>query len=714
MTYRRPGIQVAQEFQDLQPALAPFNLPNCNIGAAYQVVFEDAVGIYEGSLAAYSYVSLNLGNVVDVALLNSEELLSAQFPVSMKLTNAKVSQIDARTSGDIDTSLMSFTDVTVDAFDGLIAGDIVEITTGNNLGRYIIEEVVNLNELKLKTPMIEEATSMDYRVLRNIAEVTLERDVHFTATEDQMEISGAILVDSKNVVEADVVAAYRALRTDLAGSILEYTSVKDIQAVFGVDQIVPTNPLAYGLYMGLQNTVTSVFGLGLGVEFATDESIAWAKSLDVLKRSEMYALSTLTQSPVVHQMFSQHVTQMSLPEKKKERAAIVNKKIAFKEVILLENTTSDVRVIVNTQTDGIVVSGADSLESPTSSFADVQVGDVVEVVSGTGAPVGRFAINAKDSDSVIHLEGFAATGAGNDVSFFIDRADGLEANGTNFYDTNAAFITSGVEVGHFLNIENGSFIGRYKIVQILSDKELVIEQVPGVISVQGPITYVIDRDMTLQDQAMYMAAYASSFANRRLVITFPDTVRVPVGSGIQALPGYYLNSAVAALTTGLPTHQGFTHMTVSGFLGFVNGSDRFDEDLLDVIAEGGVMIFDQEVEDAPLYVRHELTSDRSSIKFQEYQVTKNVDYIAKFIRSGLKDFIGVYNIVDSTFDELKSTSAALIIFLREDTVLPRIGGVIKKGSLVKLEEGTNIDTINVRFKLDIPIPLNNIDVVVQV
>jgi hypothetical protein len=405
---------------------------------------------------------------------------------------------------------------------------------------------------------------------------------------------------------------------------------------------------------------------------------------------------------------------MSLPEKKKERAAIVNKTLIFKEVVLLEETTSGSRVIVNTQTDGIVSTGADTLDAPSNAFVEVQKGDSVEIVGGTGAPVGIYLVSDVVSDTQLVLEGFTATDNGTNVEFFISRGDGLESNGSVFYDSNATFITSGVSAGHYLNIESGNFKGRYKIISVPTDKKIIIEQVPGVTSVLTPVTYVIDRDMSLREQAEYMAAYAHSFANRRLVITFPDIVRIPVGTTIKSLPGYYLNSAVAALTTGLPTQQGFTHLTISGFLGFINGSDRFDEDQLDIIASGGVMIFDQEVEDAPLYIRHELTSDRSSVKFQEYQVTKNVDYVAKFIRDGLKDFVGVYNIVDSTFDELKSTSASLIIFLKEDTKLPKIGGVIKKGEIVKLEEGTSIDAINIRYKFDIPIPLNNIDVVVQV
>jgi hypothetical protein len=52
--------------------------------------------------------------------------------------------------------------------------------------------------------------------------------------------------------------------------------------------------------------------------------------------------------------------------------------------------------------------------------------------------------------------------------------------------------------------------------------------------------------------------------------------------------------------------------------------------------------------------------------------------------------------------------------LRDETILPKIGGIIKGGNLTQLEEGTNIDSILMRFKLDIPIPLNNIDITVQV
>lgn len=802
MAYRRPGIQVTQEFVDLLPALASFNLPNCVIGDAYQVIATDMLGEYLGTPASYGYVSLDAGNIVDLRESNESELEDHQYPITVNLADAKIEQVIERESGATTSDLTVFTDVTLNAFSEVIEGDEIEVlerdieilatqtdgdvsagsadtltgslgqfanvksgdtvdisggtdvtagtynvvnvidtenvqldatfftglvstadvqfridrTTGaNNQGLYIVKEVVDVNSIKLLVPLAEEEGPIAYRILRQVDEIPLTRGVHFDADEATIDILSVLQLDGKDIVVANVEADYRALRVDLQSEVKEYKSLTDLQAVFGVDQIVPANPLAFGLSIALQNTVTAVNGLGLGEEFITNDTLAYQKSLDVLKKTEMYCLTPLTQAPVVHQLYSTHVTQMSMPGKKKERVAMINKKIIEVETVLDSETTDGFRIIVNTQTDGIVVLGSASLSAPGALFEKVQAGDTVSIVGGTGATAGDYPVESVDSDTKITLGGgFSASYNGTDVQYFIRRDDGIEANGSVLFDGNASFLTDGVSPGYFIVIETGAYMGRYKVLSVDSDKQLTVEQVPGVVSVQAPITYSVEKDLSKSEIAEFIGGYAGAFSNRRLVLTFPDTVKIPEGSSLRELPGFYLGCAVGGLTTGLPTQQGFTNLTVSGFLGFIHGSDFFDEDQLDQVADGGVMIFDQEVPEAPLYIRHELTTDRSAIKFQEYMVTKNVDFIAKFMRNAFKDYIGVYNIVDGTYDELKSTSTAVLKFLQEDTRQPRIGGVIRSGKLEKLEEGTSIDTIDMRFKLDIPIPLNNIDITIQV
>jgi hypothetical protein len=727
MAYRRPGIQVTQEFAGLLPALAPFNLPNCVIGPAYQVVQGDELGTYLGVASAYSYVSIGAGNIVDTAELNENELTDHQYPITVRLENIQTRLLEVVGEGySLSSDLTQLVDATSGAFSSVVAGDILVIkeddieivaaasngsvanatpetltgpasntyadvevgdkvtitggtdvtageytvankiddqnlelnaafytggtsasdvayqidrTTGtNNAGNYIIREVVDNNTLKLQSELAEAETLLSYDVLRVVDSADLERGSHYSADEDSIDLLIGIQVNGLDVVDADVVADYRALRIDLASSVREYKTLADIQAVFGVTQVVPANPLAFGLSIALQNTITATNGLGLGSEFITNETQAYQKALDVLKKTEMYALTPLTQSPVVGQLFSTHVTQMSQPAIGKERVAITNRKLLDIETLVDSTTTDGFRIIINTQTAGIVVLGGDTLSSTTDLFGNVQAGDIVTIVGGTGVTPGDYVVDSADSATQLTLAGFTATYNGSDVQFYVKRNDGIEANGITFYDGNASFITDGVSAGHYLVVESGTFAGRYAITSVVSEYKLNVAQIPGIVSVQAPITYRAEKDMTNTEVAEFLKGYSSAFANRRLVITFPDTVRIPEGTVIRELPGFYLGCAVGALTTGLPTHQGFTNISVSGFLGFVNGSDRFDEDQLDTIADGGTMIFDQEVPEAPLYIRHELTTDRSAIKFQEYMVTKNVDFISKIYEKCVQRF----------------------------------------------------------------------------
>lgn len=230
------------------------------------------------------------------------------------------------------------------------------------------------------------------------------------------------------------------------------------------------------------------------------------------------------------------------------------------------------------------------------------------------------------------------------------------------------------------------------------------------------VTYIVDKDLQKSEQADILAAYAASLGSRRMVITWPDIVVIPVGPTPRQVPGYFLGATVGALTTGLPTQQGLTNLNVALFTGTRRSTKYFTGAQLNTIAAGGVMIFVQDVIDqTPLYIRHQLTTDTSAIKFQEYSVTKNVDFVAKFIRDNHRQFIGQYNIVDAALDDLKSNAQGLITFLKDSTRLPKIGGVIRSGRLTKLEvDPVNIDSVIERYRMDFPIPLNNLDITIVV
>jgi hypothetical protein len=295
-------------------------------------------------------------------------------------------------------------------------------------------------------------------------------------------------------------------------------------------------------------------------------------------------------------------------------------------------------------------------------------------------------------------------------------AEGLNATGLILTSAASQFITDGVVPGHFVVITApGANAGRYQIASVDSQTQLTLVSAASV-GVVNAISFYVNRDLSKSEQATVLAAYASSLGSRRMVLTWPDVIKMPVGNAIRELPGYFLNCAIGALTTGLPTQQGLTNLSLALFVGVVHSTRYFDMDQLNTIADGGVMIIVQDVLDqTPCFVRHQLTTDRSAVKFQEYSVTKNVDFIAKFIRTNHQKFIGQYNIVEGTFDDLRTSAKGIITFLSESTKRPKIGGVIKGGKLTRaIQDPVNLDAILETYSLDIPIPLNNLDITIVV
>jgi len=604
-----------------------------------------------------------------------------------------------------------------------------------NQGEYKVKTKTDANNLVLESPVADTPESpITYFIKRQFAEIVLPRvdtlsSSGFVAAAASVSLPGSGVLEYEidtimfPIIAGDVYASYRALRTDLAAEVKEFTGVSSINAIFGTDQIAPANPLAYALSLMLQNTVTAVHGLGLDDTAVTDEVLSYTAATEALKASEMYAIAVLSQNPVVHTLMKNHVEQLSLPNAKLERVVLFNSALHTTAVMSEEATTSisltGARVVVNTQVDGSGAIGtpAQLTDLTTDQFLNVGPGDSVVVQSGTGVTPGTYLVASKTDNNNITLDSnFIVSGTPTDIQYYIVRRDGLGADGMTFYDRNATFISDGVAAGHYLNILTGTYKGRWKIATVSSEKQVVLTAaIAGVAAVVAPLTYQMDRDMQKSEQASLVKGYSESFASRRCVHVWPDVLKAPVGQTIENLPGIYGPVVIAALTTGLPTQQGFTNLAVSGFLGLDHSSRYFTEDQLNTIADGGTMILAQDGPDQPLYVRHQLTTDRSAIKFQEFSFTKNCDFVAKFLRNTYAPFIGQYNIIDTTLDALKQTGAAAIAFLRDKTRVPRFGGVIRGGSLDKVaEDTTQIDTVLITFSLNLPIPLNNIDITVQV
>jgi hypothetical protein len=653
-TYREPGVKVAQEFANALPALAAFALPNVNVGPAFQVVRDKNAGDYEGTQADYTYPDQILGTYVDTRAADPDDLIA--FPVQVSLQNTVVTYLARVTSGVVSGSnLNRISDAGTGMsggalpFDNARPGDVIVITTNDegNQGIYAIREKISGTEIVTNETLAGAETGFSYELRRNLqtTEGTIPVPASaLTITPTRVTIaaglthSSAVLGSNLPINAADVYMSYRALRLEKSADLAPYTKIADLQADFGLDQIVPENPVVFAAFLALNNSPTETNILALGQDYLTDELIAYGKAFDVLGMTDIYAISVMTHNSSVHTALKAHCNGFSEPTSKRERVGIVNRRLVTSAV-------------------------------------------VVDAVTSVGSGVLSASVNGVAT----------ATSA------------------------SSHFITDGVVPGHFFKLTSPTgAAGRYKVVAVPSQTQIQFEA--SISAPAGSVTFQIEKDFTKNEQATTLAAYANSLGSRRLAMTWPDVVRIPVGAAVRDLPGYFLNCAVGALTTGLPTQQGFTNLSVAVYQGVRHSTKYFDRDQLNLLAAGGVMIFVQDTLDVTaLYIRHQLTTDTSAIKFQEYSVTKNVDFIAKFIRTNHLAFIGQYNITDATLDELKANATGIIKYLSEQTKRPKIGGVIKGGRLETIKQDTvNIDTVIERWVLDIPIPLNNLDITIVV
>ena len=136
---------------------------------------------------------------------------------------------------------------------------------------------------------------------------------------------------------AQIFIGYRALNyaPDLVSSFLTFESLTDIDTVFGVDQVVPDNPLPFAISQSMGNTVTSVNAVVVCVD---DWSSLLAsgtldsehtRAIDLIAAQEVYGIAPLTANTAQIAKYTVHCDAMSQPIMKHERICFSNPAITW-------------------------------------------------------------------------------------------------------------------------------------------------------------------------------------------------------------------------------------------------------------------------------------------------------------------------------------------------------------------------------------------------
>jgi hypothetical protein len=362
-------------------------------------------------------------------------------------------------------------------------------------------------------------------------------------------------------------------------------------------------------------------------------------------------------------------------------------------------------------------------------------------VSASGAPTGDFTI---DIDDIGENEDHGATVRG------VKTASATPAGAPNaeatvvfrqafrrLLDFQAEFATQTTPVVVSDNVDipippsagNSDYdtlISQHEVAQVIGDNRLLLalgedittdtpdSEDPAV----GVPHYRISRDLDRAGQVDELSAIAQSLNSARVVMMWPAEVLVSnvvnAFSGQQnRQPGYYLACAVAGMTAGLPSQQGFTNLTIAGIEKLFNSNFYFSIAQIDELSAAGWYVFIQDTPTSLPFTVHQLTTDPTTLETGEYSLVKNFDFVAQTFKNSLDSFIGRYNVIDETLDLLRDTlrvTGDVLVRAR----LPRIGAPLRDFNVVSVEESpTSGDTALAVISIDLPKPLNRIELTIQ-
>jgi hypothetical protein len=170
------------------------------------------------------------------------------------------------------------------------------------------------------------------------------------------------------------------------------------------------------------------------------------------------------------------------------------------------------------------------------------------------------------------------------------------------------------------------------------------------------------------------------------------------------VPGYYYSAAAAGAAIGTLVQQPLTYYALGGVSETYGGLDMFTETNLNTMAEGGTMVVVQNTPSSPIYVRHQLSTDVTTIERKELSITKQVDYAAKYMRKTLVKYAGKYNITPKFLKLVEANLNGV------GADLVRDGKVANVEVVTVYQDDISPDTVRAEVILTVKYPANYIKV----
>jgi hypothetical protein len=574
--------------------------------------------------------------------------------------------------------------------------------------------------------------------------------------------------DSFHVTAANVYLTYRALRTDLADELEYYESTDALETEFGTTTKYNTG--AYMTYLALLNANgRPIYVTGLEEDYLTSPLTAYSSALSYLEDKRVYALACASMLPAVHTLVNAHINLCSTAEQGSWRIGINCHTLAEYETLVNSMTTGagyvDIyregftgnRFVDASATwlslgvdagDSIYVTGWTGIEKTLLDTYTAGGGKVLTVsdwdsddTTVTLTTIADPGVSLRGKTVVIHgindtvsIDGGTYsdhTRAGAEIS----TAQTYTALGykviSSSWSSNVLTLhiyTSGTDVlvgaipatsdyievydGPLSLAEESAILNDYtEIGSVIADDMALATFKSGYTGVYTGVTYQIRKLYDRDEMAENYAAYTSSFDNRRMNFVFPHVYQDSDGTQMN---GYFVAAAEAGWIGGAYAHQSITSQNLQGFYRLLYSNKYFKKSQLNEIAGGGVTIYTQEVDNAGITCRHQLTTDLESILTQENSITRSVDTGAYMLLDALNPLKGRYNIVDDLYTVINTKVNAVRGLLCEKKY-SRYGSILKKFEVKTLIQDPNAqDGLYLEIECETQKPFNRATVLIKV
>lgn len=311
-------------------------------------------------------------------------------------------------------------------------------------------------------------------------------------------------------------------------------------------------------------------------------------------------------------------------------------------------------------------------------------------------------------------DGQLVEGSTDDECYIKDTANGM-------------FVTNNARVTDFVDIYNASNSYQYslQIIEVLNESVVTCSTKKWMRTSEGyseledkvtvdseqAVKYEVVRVLDTQGVADAISGIAESFKNKRLRLVYPDTIMLNINSVSEMVPSYYLCVTLGAMRAGYPPHQGFSTIGLSGISRVLRANNMFSDDQLADMAGNGVFWVVQDTPEELPYVLYQTTTDNTQLETAEDSCVAVVDYASRYLKINLKNVLGRYNVNTISVNYVKTVINSVLDDMTS-TSYQYIGPILTGAELLSVE--TEGDKIKPTVHIEIPYPVNGVDVTLQV